>query len=48
MIAECRELRLLSGLGVDECSARGFYRGKNTDWEGTYFAGLRNAGMPEE
>jgi TolB-like protein len=29
-------------------SARGFYRGKNTDWEGTYFAGLRNAGMPEE
>jgi len=28
--------------------ARGFYRGKNTDWEGTYFAGLRKAGMPEE
>jgi TolB-like protein len=28
-------------------SARGFYRGKNTDWEGTYFAGLRKAGMPE-
>ena len=28
--------------------ARGFYRGTNTNWEGTYFAGLRKAGMPEE
>ena len=28
--------------------SRGFYRGTNTDWEGTYFAGLRKAGMPEE
>ena len=28
--------------------ARGFYRGTNTDWEGTYFAGLRKAGMPED
>jgi TolB-like protein len=28
--------------------ARGYYRAKNIDFEATYFAGLRKAGMPEE
>lgn len=54
--AELTEARCLAGddhfLSVARLkaygSARGFYRGKDTDWEGTYFAGLRKAGMPEE
>jgi tetratricopeptide (TPR) repeat protein len=29
-------------------NARGYYRATNIDFEATYFAGLRKAGMPEE
>jgi TolB-like protein len=29
-------------------NARGYYRAPNIDYEATYFAGLRKAGMPEE
>jgi TolB-like protein len=54
--AELAEARRLTGddhfLSIARLKAfgrvRGFYRGTNTDWEATYFAGLRKAGMPEE
>jgi TolB-like protein len=53
--AELAEARRLTGdnhfVSVARLKAfgkvRGYYRGKNIDWEGTYFAGLRKAGMPE-
>jgi TolB-like protein len=54
--AELAEARRLTG--DDHCSsvvalkafgnARGYYRAPNIDFESTYFAGLRKAGMPEQ
>lgn len=54
--SELTEAQMLSGdghfLSIARLKAfgktRGYYRAPNVDFEGTYFAGLRKADMPEE
>jgi tetratricopeptide (TPR) repeat protein len=40
----CLSIARLKAFG----KTRGYFRAQNVDFEGTYFAGLRKAGMPEE